>query len=132
MRVRRRRDTVRRVVVATDGSASAARAVAWAADFAQRYEAELVLVRVVAGDPEPAGAELERDAARVGSRGRVEVADDPAEAIVHVASEEGADVLVVGNLGMSGRREFLLGNVPNRVSHSAPCTVVIVDTRGRR
>jgi nucleotide-binding universal stress UspA family protein len=29
---------------------------------------------------------------------------------------------------MSGRKEFLLGNVPNRVSHSARCTVVIVNT----
>ena len=29
---------------------------------------------------------------------------------------------------MSGRKEFLLGNVPNRVSHNAGCTVVIVDT----
>ena len=42
------------------------------------------------------------------------------------------DVLVVGNVGMSGRREFLLGNVPNRVSHNAPCTVVIVDTSSER
>ena len=39
-------------------------------------------------------------------------------------------MLVVGNLGMSGRREFLLGNVPNRVSHNARCTVVIVNTTG--
>jgi predicted unusual protein kinase regulating ubiquinone biosynthesis (AarF/ABC1/UbiB family) len=40
------------------------------------------------------------------------------------------DVLVVGNAGMSGRKEFLLGNVPNRVSHAARCTVVIVNTTG--
>ena len=37
-------------------------------------------------------------------------------------------MLVVGNVGMSGRSEFLLGNVPNRVSHNARCTVVIVNT----
>ena len=37
-------------------------------------------------------------------------------------------MLVVGNVGMSGRREFLLGNIPNRVSHNARCTVVIVNT----
>ena len=41
-------------------------------------------------------------------------------------------MLVVGNVGMSGRREFLLGNVPNRVSHNAPCSVVIVNTSGGR
>jgi ubiquinone biosynthesis protein len=132
MRVRRRRETVRRVVVATDGSDSAARAVDWAAELAERYEAELVLLRVVAGDPGPAGAELEREAARLGARARVEVAEEPAEAIVRAAAEQKADVLVVGNVGMTGRREFLLGNVPNRVSHNAPCTVVIVATRSRR
>ena len=41
-------------------------------------------------------------------------------------------MLVVGNVGMSGRREFLLGNVPNRVSHNARCTVVIVNTAENR
>jgi nucleotide-binding universal stress UspA family protein len=35
---------------------------------------------------------------------------------------------VVGNVGMSGRKEFLLGNVPNRVSHNTRRTVVIVNT----
>jgi ubiquinone biosynthesis protein len=54
--------------------------------------------------------------------------EDPAALIVEAAEAEGADVLVVGNIGMSGRKEFLLGNVPNRVSHSARCTVVIVNT----
>jgi nucleotide-binding universal stress UspA family protein len=54
--------------------------------------------------------------------------EDPAEAIVEAAKREKADVLVVGSVGMSGRREFLLRNVPNRVSHNAPCTVVIVQT----
>ena len=39
-------------------------------------------------------------------------------------------MVVVGSVGMSGRKEFLLENVPNRVSHNAPCTVVIVDTLG--
>jgi nucleotide-binding universal stress UspA family protein len=54
--------------------------------------------------------------------------EDPADAIVDAARRERADVLVVGSVGMSGRREFLLRNVPNRVSHNAPCTVVIVQT----
>src|SRR5213078_4801755 len=65
-----------------------------------------------------------------GARGsaRVVVDDDPATSIVRAAEEAGADVLVVGNAGMSGRKEFLLGNVPNRISHNARCTVVIVNT----
>src|SRR5437867_3982996 len=56
------------------------------------------------------------------------VATDPAPGIVEAAHSSGVDVLVVGNVGMSGRKEFLLGNVPNRVSHNARCTVVIVNT----
>ncbi len=55
----------------------------------------------------------------------------PAEAIVQVAEQERADIIVVGNVSMGERTEFLLGSVPNRVSHTAPCTVVIVDTRPR-
>ena len=54
--------------------------------------------------------------------------DDPAMAIVHAAEEHAIDVLVVGNAGMAGRKEFLLGNVPNRISHNARCTVIIVNT----
>jgi predicted unusual protein kinase regulating ubiquinone biosynthesis (AarF/ABC1/UbiB family) len=65
-----------------------------------------------------------------GERGHavVVVDDDPAMAIVHAAEDAGIDVLVVGNAGMAGRKEFLLGNVPNRISHNARCTVIIVNT----
>src|SRR6266542_2842670 len=65
-----------------------------------------------------------------GERGRswVLVDDDPAMAIVRAAEEEAADLLVVGNAGMAGRKEFLLANVPNRISHNARCTVIIVNT----
>jgi len=119
------------VLVATDRSETAHRAVGWAAEMAERYEAELVVLRVALdGDV----GELERDLAEyvAGLEGRVRPVvrrgEDPALTIVEAASEEGADVLVVGSVGMQGRKEFLLGNVPNRVSHNAPCTVVIVDT----
>jgi nucleotide-binding universal stress UspA family protein len=125
---------VRRIVVATDRSESADRAVAWAVDMAARYEAELVLVQVVQSSTAAIESQLTRFAEECGARGRVVADSDPSGAIVRTAAEEKADVLVVGNVGMSGRREFLLGNVPNRVSHNAPCTVVIVDTSsgGRR
>jgi ubiquinone biosynthesis protein len=125
---------VRRIVVATDRSESADRAVAWAVDMAERYEAELVVVQVVESSTAAVEAELARFAEASGGRGRVVADSDPSGAIVRTAAEEKADVLVVGNVGMSGRREFLLGNVPNRVSHNAPCTVVIVNTSsgGRR
>jgi ubiquinone biosynthesis protein len=122
---------VARVLVATDRSETAHRAVEWAAEMATRYEAELLVLRVTLdGDTEELEADLAEYAGSLGERVRTLVrrADDPAQGICQAAGEEDADVLVVGSVGMQGRREFLLGNVPNRVSHNAPCTVVIVDT----
>ena len=136
---------VRRIVVATDGSERAGRAVGWAAEMAERYGADLILLRVFVSEFTPgtqAGAaettrfsreeaELRVEAERrAGERGRARVAvgEKPAYMICQVAEEEEADVLVLGNAGMTGRKEFLLGNVPNWVSHNAPCTVIIVDT----
>jgi ubiquinone biosynthesis protein len=137
MRLRRKagRDgTVELVLVATDRSETAERAVRFAADMAGRYEAELLVLRVLVGE-DASRAEAARElAAHVEGlaaerkRSAVVSALDPAEAIVEAARHERADVVVVGSVGMSGRREFLLHNVPNRVSHNAPCTVVIVQT----
>jgi nucleotide-binding universal stress UspA family protein len=53
---------------------------------------------------------------------------DPADAILDVAEEQKADLIVVGNKGMTGAKRFLLGSVPNKVSHHAPCTVMIIRT----
>jgi nucleotide-binding universal stress UspA family protein len=137
VRLRRQKDNVlavRRVLVATDRSETAERAVRFAAEMAQRYEAELLLLRVLLSDEgtlAEAGRELAvhaRELAGDSGRSSVVVAEDPAEAIVAAAERERADVVVVGSVGMSGRKEFLLRNVPNRVSHNAPCTVVIVQT----
>ena len=91
------------------------------------------VVQVYVPGPPPSGADTDlaayaEGAAGPGTRARVISGEDPAALIVEAAEAEGADVLVVGNIGMSGRKEFLLGNVPNRVSHSARCTVVIVNT----
>jgi len=136
---------VKRVMVGTDRSVTAERAVAWAAAFADRYEADLHIVQVILpGHPTDtqfgaaeatrargAADELQTYATQVaGERGRAHVVihDDPAMAIVEATEEYGIDVLVVGNAGMAGRKEFLLGNVPNRISHNARCTVIIVNT----
>jgi ubiquinone biosynthesis protein len=127
--------SVRRIVVAPDRSATADHAVGWAADMASRYEAELVIVQVLAAGGEAEAAQAKEELAELADRvgvpdaGRAVVVDaEPSGAIVRAAEDAKADVLVVGNLGMSGRKEFLLGNVPNRVSHNARCTVVIVNT----
>ena len=53
---------------------------------------------------------------------------DPADAILDVAEEQNSDLIIVGNKGMTGARRFLLGSVPNKVSHHAPCNVMIVRT----
>jgi nucleotide-binding universal stress UspA family protein len=53
---------------------------------------------------------------------------DPADAILDVAEEIDADLIVVGNKGMTGAKRFLLGSVPNKISHHAPCGVWIVRT----
>jgi nucleotide-binding universal stress UspA family protein len=51
----------------------------------------------------------------------------PAEAVIRVAEQEKADLIVVGNKGMAGKRR-VLGSVPNSVAHGAPCSVLLVDT----
>ena len=53
---------------------------------------------------------------------------DPADAILDVAEEQGSDLVIVGNKGMTGAKRFLLGSVPNKVSHHAPCSVLIIRT----
>lgn len=53
---------------------------------------------------------------------------DAADAIIDIAEELRCDLIVVGNKGMTGAKRFLLGSVPNKVSHHAPCSVLIVRT----
>ena len=128
---------VTRVLVATDRSETAEVAVRFAAEMANRFGADLVLVQVVV-PPTPTSVAMTEDLVRharelAGDRGygTVVVGDEPAKAIIDAADTEDADVVVVGNVGMSGRKEFLLGNVPNRVSHGTRRTVVIVNTMQR-
>ncbi len=136
---------VNKVMVATDLSETADRAVRWAANVAASHQAELLLFQVLPtttedgtevvsgpGDTlDQAEEKLRRFAEElVGPRGRARVVvdDDPAQAILDAVEEERVDMIVVGNVGMSGRKQFLLGNIPNRISHNARCTVVIVNT----
>lgn len=143
-----------RIVVGTDGSETAAEAVRQAIDLAKLSGAKLSIVsayepvskRRVEGEKLDAPADVQYElnpredvnlvldsaAAAVRKEG-VEVQthpveDDPADAILNVAEETDADLIVVGNKGMAGARRFLLGSVPNNVSHHAPCSVLIVRT----
>lgn len=56
------------------------------------------------------------------------VAEDPADALIDIATQEKADLIVIGNRGMSGAKRFVLGSVPNKISHHSPCSVLIVHT----
>jgi ubiquinone biosynthesis protein len=124
---------VRRVMVGTDRCDSAEQAVHWAASFAERYVAELLLVQVIVpqnpASTEYGAAERTRAAAAgdeltaytqqlAGERGHafVVVDSDSALAIVRAAEQEAADVLVVGNIGMAGRKEFCYETAAKRIS----------------
>lgn len=132
---------VRKILVGTDTSASADLAVGAAAQLARAYEAGLMVLcvrptldpRDVFGPeerPDPT-AYLDEVAGRfdgvdVTTR---QLPGDPATTICDVARQEGADVIVVGNRGLHGRRRWLIGSIPQVVLQHAPCSVMVVDTR---
>jgi nucleotide-binding universal stress UspA family protein len=144
-----------RIVVGTDGSETAAEAVRQASELARISGSRLDVVsayepvprqrlrdesREAPGDVqyefterEDVNLTLDNAAAGAKKTGVEEVQTharegDPADAIIDVAEEVNADLIVVGNKGMTGARRFLLGSVPNKVSHHAPCSVVIIRT----
>ena len=141
------------IVVGTDGSDTATAAVRYAIDLARELGARLHIVSAyepvsdqrlrnerievpkdlqwiinphedvlamldrARGDAQLAGVEQVETFARQG---------DAADAILDVAEEQRVDLIVVGNRGMTGAKRFLLGSVPSKVSHHAPCSVLIV------
>jgi nucleotide-binding universal stress UspA family protein len=143
-----------RIVVGTDGSETAGEAVRQAVDLAKLAGATLSIVSAYAPIRERKVKDQQRDAPpdvqyEIGPREDVNlvldaaaaearkegievqthpIEGDPAEAILKVAEETDADLIVVGNKGMTGARRFLLGSVPNNISHHAPCSVIIVRT----
>ena len=143
-----------RIVVGTDGSETATEAVATAIELAKLSKASLEIVSAYEPVPqqrlkdESQGIEgdvayavnpredvqfiLDKAAAEA-KKAKVEVVThpregDPADAILDVAEENDADLVLVGNKGMTGARRFLLGSVPNKISHHSPCDVWIVKT----
>jgi nucleotide-binding universal stress UspA family protein len=73
-------------------------------------------------------AKRDAEAAQVGSIETFARVGDAADAILDVAEEQKSDLIVIGNKGMTGATRFLLGSVPNKVTHHAPCSVLIVRT----
>jgi nucleotide-binding universal stress UspA family protein len=139
------------IVVGTDGSETGQRAVAEATRLAKALGGGLHLVSAyeplrgahIVGAPEGAAKVLDikpdlavqsvvEQAAAAVRMGGVEVkvhtvTGDPADALLEVAEREKADLIVVGNRGMHGMTR-VLGSVPNKVSHRARCSVLIVST----
>ena len=142
----------RRIVVGTDGSETANEAVRQATELAQAVDGTLYVVSAfepvgnqrlreerqqvpedmswMVNEREDVNATLKQAEEQIKEAG-VEVQTfarqgDPADAILDVAEEQDADLIIVGNKGMTGAKRFLLGSVPNRVSHHAPCSVLII------
>lgn len=142
------------IVAGTDGSATAEQAVDHAGKLALALGAT---VHVVISYKDPAAGawmaaangfavgeqfsdnEVREEAERIVARSRDRLAKtgvdakahvcsgDPAQALITIAADEHADMIVVGNRGMSGAKR-MLGSVPNKVSHHAKCGVLIVPT----
>jgi len=112
----------KKILVGTDLSETAAIATDRAHSLASKLDAELVLVH--AGRDEK---ELDHLAGELGATAVVR-SGNPAEVLLSEVVEQQADLLVVGSVGMTGARRFLLGSVPNKISHHASTDVLIVKT----
>jgi len=138
------------IVVGTDGSETAAKAVAVAADLARRCGATLHLVQAYQQSAGAMAVPIAGVAASDSGMGNALLAQEaedtlaetaqtldgvtieqhagrgaPADVIVSLAEQLQADLIVVGSKGMHRR---ILGSVPNSVAHSAGCAVLIVKT----
>lgn len=142
------------IVVGTDGSDTATQAVRQAVSLAKALGSKLEIVSAyepvsgqrLAEERREAPEDLQwainpredvdatlQAAAAIATEAGVAVdvyprQGDPADAILDVAEEREADLVIVGNKGMTGAKRFLLGSVPNKVSHHAPCSVLIIRT----
>jgi nucleotide-binding universal stress UspA family protein len=144
----------RSIVVGTDGSETAGEAVRQATEMAKSIGANLHLVSAYTPVSDTRLQQERRDAPEeiqwsINPREDVEETlrlasekvqeagvkvdtysreGDPADAVLDIAEEQNADLIVVGNRGMTGARRFLLGSVPNKIAHHSPCSVLIIRT----
>lgn len=93
------------------------------AEFLQ--EADSAIANEVESTLRDLEEKLSGDGVRAQTHG---AAGEPADALIEVAEQTKADLIVVGNRGMGGVKRFVLGSVPNKISHHSPCSVLIVHT----
>jgi len=138
-------DILNRILVAVDGSSYSRKAVEYAGEIAKKFNSELTLIYVLAvprvegakegdtdlGPIEDVGTKILRDSKHIldqmglNASTRLETGH-PAETIVTVADREEYSLIVIGGRGQSQVKSFLLGSVSDKVSHHAPCPVLIV------
>ena len=144
---------MKRILVATDGSEAADRAVDYAAGLAKREKADLLVVNVVGGYGLPQKAMLQltrseqawlkefleslsaetltkaRERARAAGADQIQLesrAGDVAQSVIAIAKEKAADVIVVGKRGAGLVERLLLGSVSEKVVRLAPLPVIVV------
>ena len=143
------------IVVGTDGSVTAERAVAQAAELAADEGARLVVVSAYTPGESPA-SEIDVDAVpsdirftltdrvqaeELAERGRAVAKElgvakvviqalpgDPADVLLTAAEDFAADLIVVGSRGLTSHAHFILGSVASSVAHHAPCDVLVAHT----
>ena len=136
---------IKTILVAYDGSAQAEKAFDFALDLAQKYSSKIVVLSVATHSEPPVTVEMEAvlesateyyeghfaglkkkaEVAGISIRCEVQVGH-PAEQIIHHATEEQADAIVMGHRGKTFVERWMLGSVCKRVLSYAHCTVMIV------
>lgn len=143
---------IENILVATDFSPSAARAVATATDYARHFQAQLIILHAYRVDipvaspltgggyvlPDGFFEQLAKEArlrvekvaseAKAAGVSAIGLATDghPATAIVEEAKARKADLIVMGTRGLTGLKHLALGSVADRVVRTAPCPVLTV------
>ena len=145
------------IVVGTDGSATAERAVSQAATIAAADGARLVIVTAYTPgegaahdiDPDVVPPDIRfmltdrvqaeelgahgRELAKAAGAGEVVVQaipGEPAEVLLEAANDFDAELIVVGSRGLNSHAHFILGSVAASVAHRAPCDVLVAHTTG--
>lgn len=143
------------IVVGTDGSATAERAIVQAATLAAADGARIIIVTAYRPgegaahdiDPDVVPADIRfaltdrvqaeelgergRDVAKAAGAGKVvvqAVPGDPAGVLLEVAKDFDAGLIVVGSRGLSSHAHFIVGSVASSVAHHAPCDVLVAHT----
>lgn len=120
-----------RIIVGTDGSKTAAKAVERAVQIAETSNASLTIMTAAKPSKGQPVVDAAKDAHRESSAtiDTLVVDADPVSALIETAKNGGYDLVVVGNKGMTGVRRFLeIGAVPNKLSHHLPTSLLVVRT----